>query len=161
MNNKDGVNVKWNKISQRSKKWYVLVGMPLGVSLPLMLALIILLELFDGNRHENLSLFLITSLVKLIVMYPIGTYTAHLEWEFLKKLVNKSFVKTREIRKNYTLIYGGWMYGASMAIAFLNPGFENLKTTLFYLVIYPLAGIAFGLVMSVMVGDFKRYVGEE
>ncbi|HHX59331.1 MAG TPA: hypothetical protein GX707_01105 [Epulopiscium sp.] len=158
MNNKEVVNVKWNKISQRNKRWYVLVGMPLRVSLPLMLTLIILLELFDGNRHKNLSVFVIMALAKLMVIYPIGMYTGHLEWDLLKKLVNKDFVKTRDIRKNYALIYGVWMYGATMSIAFLNPGFEDLKTTLIYLIIYPISGIGFGLVMSAMAGDIRRYI---
>lgn len=113
-------------------------------------------ELVDGNRHVNFGLFTATLFGKLILIYIVGVYSGHLEWEFLKKLANKKFLKTKEIRKNYVLIYGMCMFGANFTIALLNPGFDGLSTTIVNIVIYPLAGIVWGFVMSGIGGSFSK-----
>lgn len=162
METKNVIQERWDKVSQKTKKWHMFVGESLHRNVPLMFFLIIMLELFDGYRYEDFTLVIMTSLLKLVAIYFVGAYSGHLEWEFLKGLVNKEFTSVKDIKRNYTMIYGVWMFGAMMTVAFLNPAFESLAMTIVTLIIYPLGGIFWGFVMSGFAGaHFGQYVSKK
>jgi hypothetical protein len=124
-----------------------------------MLALIIVLELFNGYRNQNLKLFLVSAIIKLLLSYLAGVYAGYLEWNFLKKMVDKAFESTKDIAKSYIYIYGIWMFGANITIALVDPAFENLTMVIVKLVIYPLAGLAWGAMMSaIFSGNYSKYI---
>lgn len=152
------MNDKWDKMLRKGKKWHMLVSVPLIRNIPLVLCLTIVFELADGNRHINFSLFAITLILKLILVYGFGVYSGHLEWEFLNKLTNKKFLTAKEIKKNYILIYGVLIFGTNVAIVLLNPMFESLAMTISKLIIWPLMGMAWGFIMSGIGGNFSKYI---
>ncbi len=161
MNNKTNMNEKWDKISTRTKKWYMFSRVSLRINVFLMLCLLIAFELVEGDRHVNFGLFVATLFVKLILVYSIGVYSGHLEWEFLKKLANKEFLKAKDIRRNYVLVYGICMFGVNFTIACINPAFEGLSMIVVELMIYLLTGVIWGYVMSGIGGSFSKYITEK
>lgn len=161
VNRENTGNKKWDRILRKTKKQHMFVSVPLVRNIPLILCSINIFELADGNRHINLRLFALTWIIKLILAYGFGVYSGHLEWEFLNKLMNKKFVTAKEIRKNYMLIYGVWMFGINVTVVLLNPMFESLAETMFSLVMWPLMGMAWGFIMSGIGGSFSKYINAE
>jgi hypothetical protein len=159
MSDSNDINTRWQKISKKSIERYMFVDASLLRHCPLMLALIVMLELFNGYRNQNLQLFLYSAIIKLLLSYFTGVYAGYLEWNFLEKMVDKTFKSTKDIGKSYIYIYGIWMFGSNMTIALVEPAFEGLTAVIVKLVIYPLAGLVWGAFMSaVFSGNYNKYI---
>ena len=85
MNKSNDVLTMWGKINKKSKKWHMFIRTALLRNVPMMFALIIMIELIYGYRKENLYLLIVSAIGKMILAYLAGVYAGYLEWNMLKE----------------------------------------------------------------------------
>ena len=130
MDNKNTAEARWAKLNKKSKSWYKFIGGSLFKSVPLMIFLVIVIEIINGNRHENYIAFILTATIKIVLAYVIGIVSSGFEWNYLQNLINKNYTDMKTIKRDYILIYGLLMFGANFTISLLNPAFESVILTI-------------------------------
>ncbi|QSX04686.1 hypothetical protein JYG23_08185 [Sedimentibacter sp. zth1] len=153
------VDSKWNKISKRTMKWHMFVGFPLKQIIPIQLFLLVVLEFINKYINENIKLFIVQSIIKLIVAYLLGIVIGRLEWSYLEKLNERKFCDIKNIRKSFISIYGILFWGLNTMIAIISPFFESTIAIITQIIIWPLAGLVWGIIMWCIYGSgFEKYI---
>lgn len=159
MNTKNTVESRWEKLNKKSKLWHQFIGASLIRNVLLMISLIVILEIIDGYRYEDYKAFIFTAAIKILIAYVIGIISGGLEWNYLEQLIYRKFTEIKTIKRRYILIYGLLLFGTNVTIALLNPAFESLILTSTKLVIYPLAGLAWGAItFSISGSKLGRFI---
>ncbi|QSX05918.1 hypothetical protein JYG23_04280 [Sedimentibacter sp. zth1] len=153
------IELKWNRISQKSKGRYMFVEFSLKKVLSVQLILLIVLELIFNYRNEDIKLFVIQSIIKLTAAYILGVVIGKLEWEYIKKLNERKFFDKKVIRRNYIIIYGILFFGLNSIIATISPFFVSTKKNLTEIVSWLLVAWIWGLLMWITSGsELEKYI---
>jgi hypothetical protein len=138
---------RWSKMSRVPKWNYVIVNVALLRFALIMVLIILLTEVIIFNDLSgDFSNWLFTAIFKVILSIILGIYVGHLEWNFIRKLVNKDFERKKSIRQNFILIYGFLSFGLLIAIRFIELPFVFPLTIITFL-LYSLSGLLFGYLM--------------
>lgn len=156
----DNVIQKWNKISKMSKGFYMYFKVPVRGIVPLMILLIVVNQVIWGDVKE--PSFLIVSLIKIILAYLLGVVIGYFEWDFYRNLAEGYYTKASEIKNKYLFIYGFLSFGLCILISQLDYPIKSLGLTLYHIVVWPLAGLLWGLCMWLFVSNgLTKYLKRE
>lgn len=57
----------------------------------------------EGHRYVDLSAFLVTAMIKMILVYSFGVICGTIEWDYIEMLVQRKFLDFKQLKRRYVL----------------------------------------------------------